>query len=222
MQKNKMIAPSTERAKNINEILQLEKDILQSADFLHVDIMDGTFVERTLLSKQELEELTKHSKMPLDFHLMCDFVDDEEKLDFYISLKPKIISVHLEAFKNKKALMVALQKIKQADIKVGLAIKLETDIEKAFEFLTFVDLVLIMSVKVGWGGQTFDKLAFTKLEKTKVEIERKNLQTLVQIDGGVNIKNAQELFLKGADILVCGSVVFNSENRAKTIKLLKS
>lgn len=221
MQKNKIIAPSTEKTKNLKDLLKFESEISSCANLLHVDIMDGKFVKRKLFSNKKLKKFVKQSKMPLDFHLMCSFLKNTKKLNFYISLKPEIISVHFEAFENTDKLKESLQKIKNAGIKVGLAIKLETEINQIFQFLPLIDLVLIMSVKVGYGGQQFDKIALKKLELLQTEIKKNNLQILVQVDGGINNSNAKTLFENGADILVCGSFIYGSVDRCKTIKMLK-
>lgn len=221
MQKSKMIAPSTERAKNTQEILQLDKEVFSCASFLHVDIMDGKFVERVLISKNELKEIAKSATLPLDLHLMKDFKENIQELDFYISLKPAIISVHMEAFKSEVHLVEALKKIKAAKILAGVAVDKQTPIQNVFEVLEFADLVVVMSVKAGWGGQKFCETAFEKIETLNAYKKENNKKVLIEVDGGVNQTNAAMLFKHGADILVCGSAVFNSDNRCQTITSLK-
>jgi ribulose-phosphate 3-epimerase len=221
MQKNKKVAPSTEQAKDVLELLELEKDIRNCADFLHCDIMDGKFVERTLLTNEELFQLSNNVVLPLDFHLMCDFVLDESKLDFYIGLKPYNISIHIEAFKNHESLLNAIRKIKAAGIKVCLVVKIESDIELVKQFLNEIDMLLIMSVKIGYGGQTFSDLAIKKILRAKEMMIEIKKNVLLQVDGGVTDKISAMLFDMGVDCLVSGSFVFKSENRCEAIAKLK-
>ncbi len=187
------------------------------ADFLHCDIMDGIFVENKTYMPEKLASIANVCELPLDVHLM---VNDPVKY-FKFCIKAQIISIHCEVFENLKDCIDAINLIKQMGIKAGIAIDLDTASEQIIPLLEYVDVVLVMSVKAGAGGQKFDDSIQEKIELYRKIKKEKTLQFQIEVDGGINGNNAQKCVLAGADILVSGSFVANSTNYATSINSLK-
>ena len=211
------IAPSILAADFAN--LQSEVEMLNSseADFIHVDIMDGVFVPNISFGIPVTEAIHKHSKKPLDVHLMI--VNPDQYLDAFKKAGAAIISVHYEACTH---LHRTLHAIKALDCKAGVAINPHTSVDLLEDVIQDIDLVCIMSVNPGFGGQRFIANTYDKIKKLKALIDRKGAHTKIEVDGGVNLQNAHKLIESGADILVAGSFVFSSENPQATIHSLKS
>jgi ribulose-phosphate 3-epimerase len=212
-----LIAPSILAADFAN--LQKEVEMLNSsqADFIHVDIMDGVFVPNISFGIPVTQAIKKHAKKPLDVHLMI--VEPDRYLEAFRDAGADIISVHYEACPH---LHRSLQAIKALGAKAGVAINPHTPIDLLKEVIQDIDLVCMMSVNPGFGGQKFIENTYDKISRLKELILSKGAETKIEIDGGVNIQNAPKLVTAGADVLVAGSFVFNSPRPIETIKELKS
>lgn len=211
------IAPSILAADFAN--LQSEVKMLNNskADFIHVDIMDGVFVPNISFGIPVTEAIYKHAKKPLDVHLMI--VEPDKYLEAFRKAGAEVISVHYEACPH---LHRTLQAIHQLGAKAGVAINPHTPIELLSEVIADIDVVCVMSVNPGFGGQKFIENTYSKIDRLKELILSKNSKAQIEIDGGVNAQNAPKLIERGADILVAGSFVFNSDDPIKTIADLKS
>ena len=212
-----LIAPSILAADFAN--LQKEVEMLNSsqADFIHVDIMDGVFVPNISFGIPVTQAIKKHAKKPLDVHLMI--VEPDRYLEAFRDAGADIISIHYEACPH---LHRSLQAIKALGAKAGVAINPHTPIDLLKEVIQDIDLVCMMSVNPGFGGQKFIENTYDKISRLKELILSKGAETKIEIDGGVNIQNAPKLVTAGADVLVAGSFVFNSPRPIETIKELKS
>jgi ribulose-phosphate 3-epimerase len=188
-----------------------------SADWLHIDIMDGVFVPNISFGFPVMEAMNKHAKKPLDVHLMI--VNPDQYIETFVKAGAKIITVHYEACPH---LHRTIQHIKSFGIMAGVALNPHTPVHLLEDVIEELDLVLIMSVNPGFGGQKFIPNAIKKVADTKKLIELKNSKALIEVDGGVNSENASLLVKAGADALVAGSFVFNSVNPSETIAALKN
>ena len=190
-------------------------------DYYHIDVMDGRFVEKntTELMYDYANSIKHISNIPLDVHLMVENV--QEYIEQYLELKPHFITIHYEAFKDKKEIKKTLQYLKENDIQCGLSIKPKTKIEEIYEFLPQLSLFLMMTVEPGKGGQKLIPETIEKIRKLKEYIYQNNLETFIEADGGINTENAAILKDAGVDILVVGSCIINSDDYKKTIKELK-
>ena len=211
------IAPSILAADFAN--LQRDVEMLNEsdADYIHVDIMDGLFVPNISFGIPVTEAIHRHARKPLVVHLMI--MDPDNYLEGFKNAGASIISVHYEACKH---LNRSLQAIRQLGIKAGVAINPHTPVELLSDSLEMLDLVCIMSVNPGFGGQKFIENTYSKVSRLKEMIDTKGSETLIEIDGGVNLDNAPKLMEAGADVLVAGSFVFNSSNPKETISELKN
>jgi len=187
-----------------------------NCDWIHCDIMDGVFVPNLSFGIPVLQAIKKHSQKPLDVHLMI--VQPEKYLTVFKDAGADILSVHIEASTH---LHRTLSEIKNLGMKAAVAINPHTNVEQLFDILYLTDVVCMMSVNPGFGGQKFIEHTYHKVEKLKNKIIQENTSTLIEIDGGVNLDNANQLKNAGADILVAGNFVFNSPNPAEVIYKLK-
>ena len=214
--KNTLIAPSVLAADFGNLQRDIEMINNSEADWFHIDIMDGVFVPNISYGMPVLEAITKHATKTIDVHLMI--VDPDRYIKTFAQIGANILSVHYEACTH---LHRTLQAIKAEGMKAGVAINPHTNIDLLEDVINDIDLVCIMSVNPGFGGQSFIENTYAKVEKLKAMIVRKNASTIIEIDGGVTDKNAAQLVAAGADVLVAGNYVFKAENPTKTIAHLK-
>ncbi|OYX14343.1 MAG: ribulose-phosphate 3-epimerase [Algoriphagus sp. 32-45-6] len=206
------IAPSILAADFAN--LQKEVEMLNTsqADWIHVDIMDGVFVPNISFGIPVTKAIHSHAKKPLDVHLMI--VNPDQYLQAFADAGAAVLTVHLEACTH---LHRSLQAIKNLGVKAGVAINPHTPVELLSEVIQDIDVVCVMSVNPGFGGQKFIANSLSKVSRLKNLILSKNSPTLIEVDGGVTSANAAELVAAGADILVAGSFVFSSADPHKTI-----
>ena len=214
--KNTLIAPSVLAADFANLQRDIEMINNSDADWFHIDIMDGVFVPNISFGMPVLEAISKHATKTIDVHLMI--VDPDRYIKTFAELGSNILTVHYEACPH---LHRTLQAIKAEGMKAGVALNPHTNIDLLEDVINDIDMVCIMSVNPGFGGQSFIENTYAKVEKLKALIIRKNASTIIEIDGGVTNKNATQLIEAGADVLVAGSFVFKAENPTQTISDLK-
>lgn len=214
--KNTLIAPSVLAADFANLQRDIEMINNSQADWFHIDIMDGVFVPNISFGMPVLEAIAKHATKTIDVHLMI--VDPDRYIKTFADLGANVLTVHYEACNH---LHRTLQAIKAEGMLAGVAINPHTSIDLLEEVINDIDLVCIMSVNPGFGGQSFIENTYNKVTKLKDLIIQKGANTIIEIDGGVTNKNARALVEAGADVLVAGSFVFKAENPTATIEDLK-
>jgi ribulose-phosphate 3-epimerase len=214
--KNTLIAPSILAADFANLQRDIEMINKSDADWFHIDIMDGLFVPNISFGMPVLEAIARHAQKTIDVHLMI--VDPDRYIATFAALGANILTVHYEACTH---LHRTLQAIKAEGMKAGVALNPHTNIDLLEDVINDIDLVCLMSVNPGFGGQSFIENTYFKIEKLKALINKKNAKTIIEIDGGVTDKNALQLSNSGADVLVAGNFVFKSENPIQTILALK-
>ena len=211
-----ILAPSLLAADFGNLQQAVEMVNISEADWFHIDIMDGVFVPNISYGMPVLSVIHKHATKPLDVHLMI--VDPDRYISTFAKLGSDILTVHYEACTH---LHRTLQAIKAEGMKAGVALNPHTPVALLEDIIQEVDVLLLMSVNPGFGGQSFIENTYKKVRQAKMLIEQAGASTLIEIDGGVSLKNAKALVEAGADALVAGSFVFNAVNPTQTIADLK-
>lgn len=210
------IAPSILAA----DFANLERDIQMvnqsEADWFHMDIMDGVFVPNISFGMPVLKAMARHTKKTLDVHLMI--VDPDRYIETFAKIGADILTVHAETCPH---LQRTLQAIKDAGMQAGVALNPHTSVGVLEDIISDIDVVCVMSVNPGFGGQKFITNTYAKVSKLRAMIDAQKSSTLIEIDGGVNATNCSNLVEAGADVLVAGSFVFSSEYPSKTIKNLR-
>lgn len=210
------VAPSLLSANFLNLENEVKEVCQAGADLLHIDVMDGYFVPNFTFGPCVLENISKISSVPLDVHLMVN--DVNKFIDFFMPLKPKFISFHVEAENHPIRVCEYLRK---NGIHPAIVLNPHTPISSIEYILEFVDMVLLMSVNPGFGGQSFLPLVYEKIRRLRQMIDQRNLKVFIEVDGGVNGLNAPDLDEAGADILVAGSYIFSSQDKKTAINSLK-
>ena len=207
---------SADLSKLGSEIQNLEK---AKADLIHIDVMDGHFVPNITIGPEVINKLRKYTSLPFDVHLMISPVHNFIKN--FADAGADIITIHPEATND---LENSIKKIKSYNKKVGISLNPETSLDKLNNVLDKIDLVLIMSVNPGFGGQKFIENTLNKIKKLRLKIDQLKLKVEIEVDGGINFENSKSIIKAGADILVSGTTIFKSNegNIKKNIEILKS
>ena len=199
-----------------DEIQNLEK---AQADLIHIDVMDGHFVPNLTIGPVVIKKLRKYTNLPFDVHLMISPV--HKYIKNFAEAGANIITIHPEATENLES---SIKEIKSYNKKAGVSLNPETSVDKVLPVLHLIDLVLIMSVNPGFGGQKFMEKTLEKVKILREEIDNKKLRTLIEIDGGINFENSKTAIKAGVDILVSGTTIFkeNGGDLKKNIQLLRT
>ena len=213
----KLIAPSLLSADFLNLGRDIEMVNHSEADWFHCDVMDGRFVPNISFGIPVVKAISQLAEKPLDVHLMI--VEPEKYFEAFVKAGADIITFHYEASTH---IHRAVQQLKALGVKAGVVLNPHTPVAVLEDIVGDLDLVLLMSVNPGFGGQQFIERTFEKIRRLKAMIEDQGLNTMIEVDGGVNTKNAAALYEAGADILVAGNAVFKSANPEEAIKAMKS
>jgi ribulose-phosphate 3-epimerase len=211
-----IIAPSVLAADFGNLQRDIEMINVSEADWFHIDVMDGLFVPNISYGMPVIEAIKKHATKPLDVHLMIE--KPERYIETFAKIGADIITVHHEATVH---LHRTLNQIRATGCKAGVVLNLSTPISVLEDILSECYMVLLMSINPGFGGQKFEEITYQKVSKLRKMIDEQGLDTLIEVDGGVNQITGQKLVNAGADVLVAGSYVFNATNPIETIAEMK-
>jgi ribulose-phosphate 3-epimerase len=212
----KLIAPSLLSADFNNLGRDIEMINKSEADWFHLDIMDGVFVPNMSFGFPVVEHIASVAKKPLDVHLMI--IEPDRYLERFCNAGANILTVHWEACNH---LHRTVTQIKKLGMKAGVSINPHTPVDLLDDILLEADLVLIMSVNPGYGGQKFIENSLFRISRLRKMIDQKGLSTLIEVDGGVDVNNAASIYSAGADVLVAGNAVFKSENPLEAIRTIK-
>ena len=209
---------NVKEGKESETILALEK---ARTDYFHIDVMDGKFVKKDTYNKmKEISSYIKRiSNLPIDVHLMVE--DVKEAIEDFLPIEPNIITFHLEALNNEDEILETIKFIKNENIRVGIAIKPNTELSKIYKFLPYIHIALVMTVEPGKGGQTLITDMIDKTKDLKKYIKENNLETIIEVDGGINLATSDKLKTAGADILVAGTAILMANDYKSIIDELK-
>ena len=209
---------SVDKEKSIKIFYDLE---IAKTDYFNIDVMDGKFVNNNTieLMQEYTNQIKQISNIQLDVHLMVE--DIKSFIDSYIPYEPNRITFHIEACEDKEEVNKYIKYIKENDIQVGLSVKPNTNVEEIYEYLQYIHSVLIMTVEPGFGGQKLIPETIEKVKKLKEYIEKNNLEVDIEVDGGINLDNVGLLKEAGANIIVAGTAIINSENYKDVIEKIK-
>ena len=213
----KMLAPSLLSADFLNLGRDIDMVNRSEADWFHCDVMDGRFVPNISFGIPVVKAISQLAEKPLDVHLMI--VEPEKYFEAFVKAGADIITFHYEASTH---IHRSVQQLKALGVKAGVVLNPHTPVAVLEDIIGDLDLVLLMSVNPGFGGQQFIERTFGKIRRMKAMIEDQGLSTMIEVDGGVNTQNAEALYEAGADILVAGNAVFKSDDPEETIRILKS
>ena len=217
MNDKKLIAPSLLAADFSNLAHDIEMVNKSDADWFHLDIMDGVFVPNISFGMPVIKAMAKHTKKPLDVHLMI--IEPDRYIQTFADLGANVLTIHIEACTH---LHRSLQSIKAAGMKAGVALNPHTPVASLLHIIEGIDLVCLMSVNPGFGGQSFIEATYEKIRELRNLIDENKASTLIEIDGGVSDLNANQLVAAGADVLVAGSYVFSATEPTATIANLSA
>lgn len=213
------VAPSTDPAPKGEELVSYVKKLNGLADFIHCDVMKMPFVAKNSIDEKDVREIYLNTLMPLDVHLMV--AEPIKLIKKYIEAGAQIVTVHFEAFADKRDLIKTLKMIAENNALAGISINPDTEVMEIMPYLAYVDLVLVMSVEPGRSGQIFKENTYLKVRKLKQIREDYGARYFIEVDGGINPEISRKLKTNGADIIVSGSYVYNSDDYAKAIDELR-
>ena len=217
MSDKKLIAPSMLAADFSNLVRDIAVVNQSDADWFHLDVMDGVFVPNISFGMPVIKSMAKHTTKPLDVHLMI--VEPDRYIQTFADLGADVLTVHVEACTH---LHRSLQSIKAKGMKAGVALNPHTPVAALSHIIADIDLVCLMSVNPGFGGQSFIEATYEKVRELRTLIDENKVSTLIEIDGGVTNQNASQLVAAGADVLVAGSYVFSASDPTATIANLSA
>ena len=204
-----IVAPSILSMDFTQTLKQLQEVESSKAKWLHVDIMDGHFVPNLSFGPDITKQIRKHSKLFMDVHIMVE--DADHYSDVFVEAGANLLTFHLEACKDAESVHRIISKIHHQGCKVGLSIRPQTPVEAVFSYLDKIDLVLIMSVNPGYGGQSFMEESVDRIQRLRKEIDAHQHSVLIEVDGGINAETGLKVAQAGADVLVAGSYVFKND-----------
>ena len=204
-----IVAPSILSMDFTQTLKQLQEVESSKAKWLHVDIMDGHFVPNLSFGPDITKQIRKHSKLFMDVHIMVE--DADHYSDVFVEAGANLLTFHLEACKDAESVHRIISKIHHQGCKVGLSIRPQTPVEAVFPYLNVIDLVLIMSVNPGYGGQSFMEESVDRIQRLRKEIDAHQHSVLIEVDGGINAETGLKVAQAGADVLVAGSYVFKND-----------
>ena len=216
MKKNIIISPSVLACDYANAGSEVKKVYESGAEYLHLDVMDGIFVPNISFGPDFIKALRPYSKAMFDTHLMI--VDPIRYIDVFVDAGSDIITIHTESCDNVEE---TLKYIKSKGVKAGVVIKPKTSVSDLAPFLPYVDMILLMSVEPGFGGQSFIESTYETISKARKMIDESGFDIDLEVDGGINSSNVNEVMNAGANVIVAGSAVFKSDSPEKAVKLLK-